>query len=224
MPRFPDSGRGLGCGDQIDRRRVGSTLALLLVLAAACCPGGEGAAGTDPAATDEKAERQGLLTAYMLLEDTLSQESKLGALAFLRKITFRAPVPELQEIMHRIADTSDERLDELERLRALPPDVSAAPDYTDPIGEAITGNATDAGMKEMLALKGPFGIRFVLLQAQATRMIASIASAAADLEVNERRRKWLRDLSKEYESIRDELVDIVERYVLQQGAAQQESG
>ena len=165
---------------------------------------------------------QGLLTAYVLLEDTLSQESKLGALAFLKKITFQRPVPEIDEIMSRLSDLSSERLDELESLRELPPDVSAGPTFMDPIGQAITSNATQSGMDEMLELNGSFGIRFILLQAQATRMISAIALAAAEIESNQRRREWLIDLAEEFESIRDELVTIVEKYVLQEGAAQKE--
>ena len=176
----------------------------------------------DRLATASTAVDQGLLTAYVLLEDTLSQEAKLSALAFLKKITFRRPVPEIDEVMHRLSDISDERLEELEELRQLAPDVSRDPSFTDPIGEAITSSATDSGMDEMLDLDGSFGIRFILLQAQATRMVSAISLAAAEIETNERRKRWLMDLSKEFESIRDELVVIVEKYVLQDGAAQQE--
>jgi hypothetical protein len=53
-------------------------------------------------------------------------------------------------------------------------------------------------------------------------MVSAISLAAAEIETNERRKAWLLDLSKEFESIRDELVVIVEKYVLQEGAAQQE--
>jgi hypothetical protein len=74
----------------------------------------------------------------------------------------------------------------------------------------------------MLDWDGSFGIRFILLQAQATRMVAAIAMAAAELEPNPRRKKWLTDLAAEYEAIRDELVVIVEKYVMQEGEAQKE--
>jgi hypothetical protein len=176
----------------------------------------------EPSAIASTSVDQGLLTAYFLLADTLSQESKLGALAFLKKITLRRPVPELDEVMSRLSDTSSKRLDELESLRTLPPDVSADPTHMDPIGEAITTSATESGMNEMLDRNGSFGIRFVFLQAQATRMIAAISQSAAAIESNQRRKKWLTDLADEYESIRDDLVVIVEKYVMQEGAAQQE--
>ena len=124
----------------------------------------------------------------------------------LKKITFSRPVLEIDEIMNRLSDISKARLGELEELRQLAPDVSADPTHLDPIGEAITSNATKAGMDEMLDREGSFGIRFVLLQAQATRMVSAISMAAAEIETNARRKKWLTNLAEEFESIRDELV------------------
>jgi len=75
---------------------------------------------------------------------------------------------------------------------------------------------------EMIEIGGSFGVRFVFLQAQATRMVYAIATAGAEIEPNERRAEWLRRLAAEYEGYRDELVGIVEKYILQQGAAQKE--
>jgi hypothetical protein len=199
-----------------------SVVFLMSVCLATGCSFFGGFEPSDRRADSSSAVDQGLLTAYVLLEETLSQESKLGALGFLKKITFREPVPEIDDIMSRLSDVSSERLDELELLRALSPDVSAGPDYMDPIGEAITSNATDSGMDEMLDWDGSFGIRFILLQAQATRMVGAIAIAAADIEPNQRRKKWLGDLAAEYEAIRDELVVILEKYVMQEGQAQKE--
>jgi len=195
---------------------------LLLALTVLACPSAEKESASSQRPTASTGVDQGLLTAYVLLEDTLAQEAKLGALGFLKKITFSRPVPEVDEIMNQLSEVSKKLLDELEELRKLAPDASAAPDYMDPIGEAITSNATDAGMDEMLDRNGSFGIRFVFLQAQATRMVSAIALAAAEIEPNERRKKWLIELSSQFESIRDELVVIVEKYVRQEGAAQQE--
>jgi hypothetical protein len=205
---------------KINRRFSFVGLSLVLAFVVSGCPSSNEVKALDDEKGASAAGNQGLLTAYVLLENTLSQESKLGALAFLKKITFRRPVPEIDEIMDRLSDISQERLDQLEELRQLAPDVSALPTFTDPIGEAITSSATESGMDEMLDLDGSFGVRFVLLQAQATRMISAISLAAAEIETNERRKKWLTDLSKEFESIRDELVVIVDKYVLQKGAAQ----
>ncbi|GEM_PF-3245720 len=197
-------------------------LSLALAFAVSGCPVSEKESTPSQNSAAATEVDQGLLTAYVILEDTLSQEAKLGALGFLKKITFSRPVPEVDEIMYRLSDISERRLDELEELRNLAPDASASPDFMDPIGAAITSNATDAGMDEMLDPDGSFGIRFVFLQAQATRMISAIALAAAEIDPNERRRKWLTDLSAEFESLREELVVVVESYIRQEGEAQQE--
>jgi hypothetical protein len=191
-------------------------LALVWIVSSCALLGDEKASADGLSGVD-----QGLLTAYVLLEETLAEESKLGALAFLKKVTFDRPVSEIDDLMRRLSRVSKQRLKELEALRRLPPDVSGGPASVDPIGEAITTNATSKGMGEMLAREG-FGIRFILLQAQATRMVHAISTAAAERETHERRRKWLMDLGEEFEAFRDELVTILELYILQKGAAQQE--
>lgn len=195
-------------------------LSLILTFAVTGCPASDKEPTPNPKPAASAVVNQGLLTAYVLLEDTLSQEAKLGALGFLKRITFSRPVPEIDEIMNRLSDISKARLGELEELRQIAPDVSADPTHLDPIGEAITSNATQAGMDEMLDREGSFGIRFVLLQAQATRMVSAISMAAAEIETNARRKRWLTNLAEEFESIRDELVVVVEKYILQEGAAQ----
>ncbi len=207
-----------------DHSRLRALFFTLLILLAGGLPGCalvDGGFRGDRSVKEPASPDQGLLTAYVLLANTLSEESKLGALGFLKTITFHRPVPEVDEIMDRLSDISSDRLDELETLRSLSPDVSMGPKYMDPIGEAITSNATDAGMDEMLDFGGSFGIRFVFLQAQATRMVGAIAMAAAEIEPNQRRKKWLTDLAKEYESLRNELVVIVEQYIMQEGDAQE---
>ena len=89
----------------------------------------------------------------------------------------------------------------------------------DAIGAAIARTAKEAGTDEMLSGES-FGIRFVLLQAQATRMVAAISEAAAGMETLSKRRAWLTSVAAEYEGFREELIDVVEKYVLQEGAAQ----
>ena len=58
-------------------------------------------------------------------------------------------------------------------------------------------------------LLSQFDARFYFLQSQATRMIAAIAKAGADIETNTERKKFLLDMVNEYESLRDELVRAV---------------
>jgi hypothetical protein len=52
-------------------------------------------------------------------------------------------------------------------------------------------------------------------------MVAAISEAAAGMETLPERSAWLTSLAAEYEGFREELIDVVEKYVLQEGDAQQ---
>lgn len=171
-------------------------------------------------AENQKAASRDLLIAYDILAETLSDESKLKWLGLLKRVTFDRTAPEVEDLLKRISASASERSDELEDLRNLPPDVSMEPAGTDPIGDAITAMAKEAGTSELME-GDAFGLRFVVLQAQATRMVAAIAEAAAQVETQPRRKAWLESLAAEYEGLREELLDVLELYVLQKGAAQQ---
>ena len=79
------------------------------------------------------------------------------------------------------------------------------------IGNAIQAAAKWEGTKEMLFPEGQFDMRFILLQAQATRMISVIAEQAAKIDPNPEREKWLEAVSKEYADYRENLLQTVER-------------
>ncbi len=65
-----------------------------------------------------------------------------------------------------------------------------------------------------------FDVRFVVLQAQATRMVAAMARANARFDSNAERKAWLSGLATEYEGYRDELIEIIRKYVRGEGAGQ----
>ncbi len=174
-------------------------------------------------AENQKTGSRDLLIAYAILAETLSDESKLKWLGLLKRVTFSRTAPEVENLLKRISASASRRSDELEELRKLPPDVSMKPEGTDPIGDAITAMAKAAGTSEML--KGDaFGLRFVVLQAQATRMVAAIAKAAAQSETQPRRKVWLKEVATEYEGLREELLKVLGLYVLQKGAAKHAEG
>ena len=47
-------------------------------------------------------------------------------------------------------------------------------------------------------------------QAQATRMISVIAEQTAKIESNKKRKRWLREVSKQYEALHEDIVASVE--------------
>ncbi len=195
------------------RRRL-ALLVLLAFAPMACEP-----APTPPPA--KAGAHEDLLIGYDLLADTLKDEGRLGLLKLWKKVTLRGPVEEVSEIMDRLGDASKRRSEELGDLRKLSPDVSAAPATQSPIGDAITAVAKDIGTEGMMDRSGAFDLRFVLLQAQATRMVAAMATAVAQFEPNAERKRWLLEVATEFEGYRDEIIEVIQKYVAGQGAAQQ---
>ena len=189
-------------------------LALLASLGCALWPVAETAAET-PAG-----KHQDLLIGYNLLADILSDESQLRALGLFKKLTLRGPVDEVDEILTTLDKASKRRALELKRLRRLEPDVSDEPATESPIADAITAIARERGTQELMDRGGAFDIRFVLLQAQATRMVAAIATATSRLDPNRERKEWLKSLAAEYEGYRNDVIEIAQKYVAGKGDAQ----
>ncbi len=167
--------------------------------------------GTPGWAAQSATQKQNdLLIGYKLLSGALSAEAQLKYLLWLRELTLQGPAKEVERLMTTIYEASTKRSDELEKLRALRPATTAAPPPS-PIGNAIQEAAQWDGTKEMLFPNGEFGVRFVILQAQATRMISVIANQTAEIDPNGERQKWLKTVSKDYESYREQLVRAVEK-------------
>ena len=200
------------------RSHVPIPLALLAVLALSVA-GCDQLQGSEPKPPSTSAHED-LLMGYTLLADTLSDESHLRALKILKKVTFRGPVEEVGKAMDVLAKASKTRKGELKDLRKLAPDVRGEPATSSPIGDAITALAKDAGTSEMLDREGAFNLRFMLLQAQATRMVSAMSLAIAEHEPNAERKKWLKAVAKEYEGYRDQIVDVILKYVEGKGAGQ----
>lgn len=150
--------------------------------------------------------RQELLIGYVLLADTLSDESRLGTLDLFKTLTLDAPNDAIAKMMQTLSEASTRRASELSKLRHLAPDVSDKPQAPSPLGDAITAVAKEFGKSEMLSRSGGFDVRFVLLQAQATRMVAAIATATARFDPNPERKAWLKSLATEYEGYRGDLI------------------
>ena len=171
-------------------------------------------AGEVRAGNSEKQPTDDLLTGYSLLASSISSESQMKYLLWLREITLQGPGAQVEGLMKEIYEASSDRSKELEELRKLSPPTTAEPPPS-PIGTAIQDSAAWAGTKEMLFPGGQFGMRFVFLQAQATRMITVIAEQTAKIEPNSRRKKWLEEVAKQYADFREELVKAVEKCGLQ---------
>jgi hypothetical protein len=153
-----------------------------------------------------------LLIGYKILRHTLKQEGDLNLLKKLRQATFRSPPKEVGHLMTTIASTSRLRGKELDRLwREELPVIDTSLTPLSDIGDAIQNTAEAMGSKEMLTFLGStkeaWSARFLLLQAQATRMVAAMALSLAERDPNPQRRAWLEALAVEYETLRDQIVE-----------------
>ena len=191
----------------------GSLLVLSTVLA-----GCENESAPCVQTADQKHED--LLIGYQILTDTLADESKLNLLKIFKKIVAGGTVDEVEDFMERIAKSASDRGAELKKLRELKPSVTGKPAHSSPIGDSITALAKEAGGEEMLEDDPSYGLRALLLQAQATRMVASISLAIAEFDTNADRQAWLKAVAEEYEAHRDVVVGIIRKYLHGQGDAQ----
>ena len=132
----------------------------------------------------------------------------------LRQATFRGPSGVLKDIMTNIYNTSKERKNQLENLWAEPyyPIIGISHAPKSMIGDAIQSDVERSATFEMLSpflsikASSSWDVRFILLQAQATRMISAVATSIRKFERNGERRKWLEELAMEYENMREDLI------------------
>jgi hypothetical protein len=179
---------------------------------------------TEPPPCEQTADQkhEDLLIGYQILTDTLADESKLNLLKIFKRIVAGGTVDEVESLMERLSNSANDRGGELKKLRELDPAVTGKPATNSPIGDAITGLAKEAGTKEMLEDEPGYGLRALLLQAQATRMVSAICLAIAEFDPSSDRQAWLKAVSEEYEAHRDVIVAIISKYVRGQGDEQPE--
>lgn len=195
-------GRLISCGP-----RVKSALFFLVALGlgALLFWGGPVAADSTDALSAE--DRRSLEIAFALLESSLGAEAELKWLVLFKKLTLEGPAEQVEGIMKQIQKASESRVKEFKALRKLAPAVTANPPPS-PMGDAIEAAAQEAGTEELIFSSGVFNIRFLFLQAQATRMISVVAEQAAKVDPNDERSQWLHDVSDQFEDYRDDLVEI----------------
>jgi hypothetical protein len=149
---------------------------------------------------------QDLVMGYSLLQHTLDDEAKLDQLALLKKLMLSSPNDRITSLMRQIADDAEVSTDELAELRLRSPDVTGNPATKSAVGEDVQAIAKHMAEDEVISRASGFDIRFVMMQAQATRMVSATAQALAKHDQNLARQKWLGKLSKKYEGFRAELI------------------
>lgn len=163
-------------------------------------------------------EHNQLLIGYKLLHHTLKKESQLKYLHLLRDATFRGPKGSLKSILTTVHQTSKTRFHELEQLFVdESPKILLKDTPKSVMSNSIQEQVEKSSTKELVPLPfssstsplphAQWGLRFVFIQAQATRMVVALATSLSKFEANAERKQWLRKVANEFEDIRETLVE-----------------
>ena len=178
--------------------------------------------GSIPVTEGEDIRHKELLVGYSILQDTLKKESQLKYLHWLQGATFRGPKGSLKTILTTIYRTSKTRKTELDGLfldHEPLIDLKVAPKSA--MGDSIQKDVEKSSAGELVTFPSlpsgdrssnevlKWGIRFALIQAQATRMVVALSTSLTKFEENEVRKQWLSELAKEFEAIRESIVDSI---------------
>ena len=168
---------------------------------------------------------------YKILHHTLKKESQLKYLHLLRQVLiYRGrPLGAIDGIMAVIYDTSRVRAKELEILFDEPyvPRITLRDAPQSAIGDSIQNDVEKSSLHELVLSPFLFPfvskttssssssdlksenwiVRFIFIQAQATRMVVALSASLIKFETNQVRKNWLTKLSAEYETIRETLIE-----------------
>lgn len=162
--------------------------------------------------------RTELLMGYDLLTNIFNGQSKLWLVPILRRLSRGKPLlPEATDIIQKLVDSSSKRKRELtkEKLRSLAPNVSKrfVDPHPDALADSIGKHLAWKVMKDLSTRGDEFDLNFGLVQMASARVVSSVALSMLKFEKNALRRKWLKDVAKEYSSLRAEIRDLIMDYV-----------
>jgi hypothetical protein len=137
---------------------------------------------------------------YSALKLFLQDEQHL---TFIRRvktvITFEGISEISTELIDDIADSSEQALEELDRLAAMKPDIVFMEFSEESIGKATLDSMRIATAKEFLLDNDNFEKSLLLSQSQILRVISHLAVQLEEKETNAKRKAWLSELAQRYE-------------------------
>mmetsp|Transcript_28538 Transcript_28538/g.60830 ORF Transcript_28538/g.60830 Transcript_28538/m.60830 type:complete len:242 (-) Transcript_28538:276-1001(-) len=162
--------------------------------------------------------RNELLMGYDLLTDIFNGQSKLWLVPILRRLSRGTPLlEETTDVIQKLVDSGSKRKEELgNTLRNLPPNVSQK--FIDPLPpnrlvESIGKHVAWNVMQDLSTRGDDFNLNFALVQMSSARFVYSVALGLLEVESNTARRQWLKDVAKEYSSLRTEVRDVMYEYI-----------
>ena len=138
---------------------------------------------------------------YSALKLFLEDEQHLTTIRRIKTVlTFKGTSKKTKELIDRIADTSEQALDEMEKLSAAEPAIVFREFDDDSIGKATLDSMRFTTAKEFVFDSEEFEKSMLLSQSQILRVISHLAKQLEQKETNTKRKAWLNKLSARYES------------------------
>lgn len=145
---------------------------------------------------------------YSALKLFLEDEQHLTLIRRTKMIiTFDAISDGSQTLIDAISDSSDQHLDELERLAAASPVIIFEEFSDDTIGKATLDSLRMTTAKEFLFDADDFEKNMLLSQLKVLRVISHLAEQLEQKETNSRRKKWLNKVSSRYEDYYQQVIE-----------------
>ena len=149
---------------------------------------------------DLKQQTDTIDSGYSALRLFLQDEQHLTTLRRVKLvITFEGISDKSTRLVDEIAETSEQALDDLEKLAAARPAIVFEEFSDDSIGKATFDSLRIAAAKEMLLETEDFEKDLLLSQSNILRVISHLAKQLEEKETNAKRKAWLNKLAVRYE-------------------------
>lgn len=141
-----------------------------------------------------------LKAGYSALKLFLEDEQHLTTIRRIKTVlTFKGTSRNTRELIDRIADTSEQALEELEQLAAAKPVIVFEEFDDDSIGKATLDSMRFTTAKELVFDGGGFEKSLLISQSQILPVISHLARQLEQNEANASRKAWLNKLANRYD-------------------------
>ena len=153
-----------------------------------------------PAVGASKQQTGSIDSGYSALKLFLEDEQHLTTLRRVKLVlAFEGISDKSTSLVDDIAETSEQALDDLEKLAAARPAIVFEEFSDDSIGKATFDSLRIATAKELLLETNDFEKDLLLSQTNILRVISHLAKQLEEKETNARRKAWLNKLAIRYE-------------------------
>ena len=140
-------------------------------------------------------------TGYSALKLFLEDEQYLTAIRRTKMvISFSSISDKSRKLIDAISNTSEQAIDELEKLSTVKPSFVFEEFSNETIGKATLDSMRITTAKELLLESENFEKNLLLSQLNILRVISHLAKQLEEIETSDKRKAWLNKLANRYES------------------------